>query len=217
MSYRTLACVVVLAIGCRKAPPAAAPRSAETGHVGDHSHSHKDDVEEPWAESQPSFAEQVAAVERGERDAIELDQAEAILDADLQRIQELKKLRSLRLLGAAITDAGIEKLAGLTALERVNFDSDQITDAGAATLARLKKLSQVRLASAAITDEGLASLAQLDELKYLILPHTRITDQGLKALARCRRLESLYIEGTPVTEAGVAGLLESHPDLHVHY
>lgn len=214
-----LGILALAACGQPNGPANSRRAPAQSGHVGDHVHSHDEAGAENSAPPtpQPPFDEQAAAVARGERDAIELDRATDITDERLDRLRGLENLRGLRLLGAPLTDAAIDRLAGLKNLERINLDSPRLGDAAAAALGKLASLQQVRLANAQITDAGLKELAKLTALRYLILDGTQIGDAGLQSLSQCQKLESLYVEGTPVTADGVERLRKSLGGLHVHY
>lgn len=187
-----------------------------------------------------TFAEQRADVRtgRGQRIVVVLD---PVTDDDLATLGDVPNLVHLELPRAAVSDRGVDGLRGATRLQvlvlgetttsndglaviaelaelrRVNLARTDADDAGLARLATLPRLESLRIGGPHLTDAGLASLAAAKSLRHLILRNAPITDAGLKHLAPLAQLESLYLDGTQVTAAGERYLIETRPDLHVHF
>ncbi len=143
--------------------------------------------------SEPSFAEQAAAVRAGTSDQIRLNET-------------------------PVSDADLLQLDGLADdLLRINLSRTTISDAGMAKIAGMHKLVQLRLAAPNVTDAGLASVTQLKELKHLHLIAVPLTDAGLEPLAALKHLSSLYLDDTQVTSEGMRRLVEALPNVHLHF
>ena len=70
----------------------------------------------------------------------------AIDDAGMKYLENLSKLRSLRLEGTRITDAGVESLTKLRALNYFNLsDCENLTDKSLESLANLRGLTDLRI------------------------------------------------------------------------
>jgi hypothetical protein len=188
---------------------------------------------------EPTLAEQIAAVERGQSDRIHLIQG-VVGDDDLPRIIALKALRELLLDNSQITSAGVEQLQSLPNLEHLrlrgrplddaalsaaaeiqslrilNLPHGDFTDDGVKSLAKLPNLVQLRLGGKRLTDRALAEMMSFPALLRIHLLDAPITDEGLKAVHANKRLESLYLDGSQVTEQGLRDLFAALPELHVH-
>jgi hypothetical protein len=146
----------------------------------------------PQTISEPSFAEQAAAVRAGTSEQIRLDHTH-------------------------VDDEQLGELAGLQdKLRRINLSRSVISDAGLARLAQMHRLVQLRIASPRITDSGLVELARLRELEHLHLI-APLSDAGLVHLQKLKGLSSLYLDGTEASEAGMAALVEALPGVHLHF
>lgn len=192
------------------------------------------------AQGEPSLATQIAAVEAGQSDQIQLIDT-LVDDDDLAALPPLPGLRMLRLERCKLTDAafsrletqtglevlilgdtrctgdGLAQLATLSSLRTLNLDRSEVDDAALSHLAGLRELEMLRFGSSQIIGDGLVHLAGLPKLRHLILQQAPLTDAGLAHLKPLAGLESLYLEGTQVTETGLAELRQAIPELHVHW
>lgn len=108
------------------------------------------------------------------------------VDADLDGLKSLDKLRSLDLTGTKITNHGLKALSALAQLEELDLTGAEIDDAGLPDLAKLVRLRRLVLSRTNIARiDALTGLAELGELG---VAHTAVTDQSLKAIAHLPRL-----------------------------
>ena len=197
-----------------------------------------DVVDSQPADPEAPFAEQVAAVKRGEGDAIEVTApvdgeqlAELsglinLLDLKLENLDctaeqlavlaTLPSLEHLRLRGVAVDDSVVDHLLAARGLAFLNLPHARLSDAAVARLAALSELELLRLGGLEMTDDGLAEIRKFPSLRFLHLIGAPVTDQGLKHLHGWAQLESLYLDGAKVTDAGMGALLQTCPNLHVH-
>jgi len=131
-------------------------------------------------------------------------------DGDLQhlmaQLEELARLRDLRLDGTQVSDAGAEHLQRLTQLRWLDLIGTQVTDVGLGHLKGLTHLELLSLNQTRIGDHGLEHLKGLTELWVLNLGDTQITDAGLEHLKGLKHLQYLDLAGTRVTAAGLGHL-----------
>jgi len=193
------------------------------------------------APSEPTLAEQIAAVRAGQSDRIQIEHT-VLTDDDLRQITELTQLRELlldnaesrftasginylsglpklehlRIRGGGIDDKALIHLAGLESLKILNVPQGTFGDAALVELKRLPYLVQFRFSSPRVTDAGMKTLAELPAIKRLHLINVPITDAGLATLAKIEQLESLYIDGGQFSDAAVEKLFQARPKLHVH-
>jgi hypothetical protein len=162
--------VMFLALGCDQSAPSQ-PAAAPT---------------------EPTWAQQAAAVRTGRSDVIRLDHT-LLRDDDLVQLDDLKPN-----------------------LRRVNLSRTQLSDRGLARLCELHGLEQLRLSSPRVTDAGMAHVAKLRQLRFLHLLDMPISDLGLDQLHGLENLESLYLDRTNVTDDGLARLIQALPNVHLH-
>ena len=185
--------------------------------------------------SEASLAQQIAAVELGTSNRIDL--IETYVDDDaLTALPPLPQLRSLRIERCQLSDIsfpriaeqsnlevlvlgnttctseGLASLANSTALRTLNLDRSQITDPGLVHLGNLPALEMLRLGSSRITGSGLEHLGGLGSLRHLILQRAPLTDEGLDHLRQHKQLESLYLEDTQVTDEGLDRSYRHYPN-----
>lgn len=85
------------------------------------------------------------------------------------KLQELRKLRTLRMRGAYITDAGAASLGKITSLETLELFYPFITDEGLAHLSRLNGLRKLTIANTQFSDDAVDGVQALQNLKELAL------------------------------------------------
>jgi len=115
-----------------------------------------------------------------------------VTDGDVSRFQSIRKLRSLRLVGA-FSNTALELVSGMRGLRRLEIDGSHITNL------------------------GLSLLARLEELEALCLGRGELTDQALHflvSLPRLRRLDFLY-DGFWLSEHALASFRAARPDILV--
>ncbi len=163
-----------------------------------------------------------------------------LVDADLEPIGQLAKLRMLTLNQAPITGAGLvhlgghkqlaalylndtkvaggdlSNLRGLTGLERLDCTATRVGDAGLPALVALPNLQYLNLIGTCVTDAGLPMLAPCPKLADLALGNNgRITDKGMPVLATFPQLQIVMLDHTRVTDAGAGGLSTLRPKMTI--
>lgn len=186
-----------------------------------------------------TWDEQIAAVQRGESDRIEITQTligdehllqlngltalrelivdkSDVTDAGLAPLKNLPNLDHLRLRGARITDQGFHDICQFTSLKRLNLPQADLTDAGLAELPALDKLELLRLGSPRVTNSGMEKVAAVKSLRWLHLIDIPLTDPALKSIGELPNLESLYLDGARISDDAYEQFFRIHPGLHLH-
>lgn len=144
-----------------------------------------------------------------------------IKDEDLDRLQVLSGIRSLRLLQCgSVSDRGVSLLASLRSLEELELGFTRVTDSAVERLQELQHLKSLSLAETQVTDEGLQkvlrSLGNLESIQLSaastdkclhdlqlfgklrsvsgLKPH-HVTDVSVDALNRCSNIVALNVVG----------------------
>jgi internalin A len=141
-----------------------------------------------------------------------------VTDVDLERIGELKDLRTLDLSHTQITDVGLEHLKGLRDITDLNlYYAEYITDSGLSNLVDWNRLERLDLHGTKITSKALEHIGRLTSLKSLDISFTAIDDDGFENLATLTKLEKLSIGGDRLTGTclGSLKLLPALVDLDV--
>ena len=146
-----------------------------------------------------------------------LSLAARLSDDQLEFLDALPQLESLRMEQAPVGDHGLQRIGRRPNLRFLNLPRARCTDAGLEQLAGAPELQLLRLHSPRMTDQGLIAITRLPRLRFLHLIDVPITDDGLAALYPLTQLESFYLDGSSVTEAGLSRLLEQLPNLHLHW
>ena len=162
--------------------------------------------------SEPTFAEQVAAVRAGTNDRIQLTRT-PVNDDDLAAINELTNLRELLIDDprSRVTGAGLKQLAGLAKFEHVRLRGAGCDDAALAAVAKLPELRVLNVPRGEFTDAGLAHLVHLDKLEQLRFGSPHVTDSGIKILRELPALKRVHLIAVPLTDAALAELAQIEP------
>jgi hypothetical protein len=139
-----------------------------------------------------------------------LDLDPGIIDAGLEHIGQLRKLRWLRLRMGRIRGPGLAHLANLPRLERLSlWGTTGLTDLHVRYLEGLTGLKSLTLwgGDVALTDASLASISKLTALEelHLIRLKTDFTDAGIRQLAKLPRLRN---PGTSPDDASILAGME---------
>jgi hypothetical protein len=81
-----------------------------------------------------------------------------ITDGGLAHLEELRRLKTLYLVGTEVTDMGLQHLEHLNELEWLNLSHTRVTDAGLEHLKGLIRLRQLYLTGTKVTDGGVRDL-----------------------------------------------------------
>lgn len=191
--------------------------------------------------SEPTLAEQLAAVVSGKSDKVQLtstpvddticesllktpeiailqfDHAENSLSATgLKGLRSLPSLIHLRIRSGLIDDAAADEISQIKSLVILNIPQTTITRAGLEKLATLPNLVQLRLSSPLLDDEAMDLLATFPKLKRIHFIDLPITDVSLEKFTKLEKLESLYLDGGNFSDAKIEWLVDTRPDLHLH-
>lgn len=119
-----------------------------------------------------------------------LDTNLVALDAVLEHLKTLSKLRSLQLYNMKTPDTELRHLRRLTQLLDLDLRSPEVTDAGLQQIEGLTSLHTLHLKCPKVTDAGLTHLHGLTQLQELELESANVTDQGVQrlqqALPKCK-------------------------------
>lgn len=140
---------------------------------------------------------------------------DTIQDDDLQRLQPLKRLVSIRLDLPKLTDAGLAWLGEATELEELFLNRTGLTDDGLKAFSKLAKLRLLHASDTRITGAGLIHLVGCGALENIELHRTPLNDAGLDAAAELAGLKVLGVAGTKATDEGIAKLKNKKPDLNL--
>ena len=125
----------------------------------------------------------------------------------LAKLHELRQIEFPR----ALVDDDLANIENLTRLKHLRLG--QITDSGLATINKLILLEKLNLSSSLISNEGLQHTRNFAALKELDLSNTVIDDQAMVYLSNFQKLESLNLGGTLVSDEGlctIANLVNLH-------
>jgi hypothetical protein len=222
--------VLVLITGCDRQSSAPAPTASSVTAS-----------QQPADAPEPSLAEQMAAVERGEttrilverevqgdQDLIALGKLTKLTDLLLDNaacefhargmaaLAELPNLQHLRIRGRGIDNQCLREIVNIKSLRILNLPQGSFDDAGLELVAALPDLEGFRFGAPRVTDEGMKTIARFPAIQRLHLIDVPITDVGLAELAKIDRLQSLYIDGGAITDDGWEKLFHDRPRLHVH-
>jgi hypothetical protein len=145
---------------------------------------------------------------------VEVDLHETgVSDAELEHLEGLDQLQTLRLYGTNVSDAGLEHLKGLNQLQTLELYDTNVGDAGLEHLKGLSRLQLLALTHTKVTDAGLEHLKGLSQLRTLALSQTEVMEH-LKGLAQ---LQALHLSSTEVTNEGVQRLQQSLPNCKIEH
>lgn len=121
-----------------------------------------------------------------------IDFPQSLKDEDLHHLQDLVKLRNMRL--GNVTDDGMSWVARLNAVRSLDFSRSQITDKTLEFLANFSKLKELNLSGTKISDMGLTYVGKLTKLQMVDLSDTEVSDIGLASISNLVNLKSIDLE-----------------------
>ena len=134
--------------------------------------------------------------------SLSLDRPDALPDAAVRAIGELKTLRHLAFNCRGLTDGQLKVVAGLPNLEELDLaECNEVAPAGLMVLAKLERLQTLSLAGTQANAETLRSLAGLKGLRSLNLRYTTVGEDGISALAKFPALADLTLSFGDAKEA----------------
>ncbi|MCI0704487.1 MAG: protein kinase [Planctomycetia bacterium] len=134
-------------------------------------------------------------------------------DADLKRLEPLRRLRVINLLGGhSISTEGLRSvLEHKSTLGWLRLDVGPTTDEDLKLVAQLSELDLLGLNKTQVTDDGLKHLVTLKKLRRLELAYTSVTDTAIETLVGLNSLTELNVKNTKLTEPGLKKLAEKLP------
>jgi internalin A len=138
----------------------------------------------------------------GQLDDLNLETAEALTDASMNYVKNIRTLRRLKVRGVDITDVGMPAISQMTGLVSLDLSHTMLEDVGLENLPALTNLEELYLGGNMITGINLNFLKLLPKLKKLNLEGSqrrnagacwtpRITDLDLDTLSLLSGLEEL--------------------------
>lgn len=174
---------------------------------------------------EPSFAEQLAAVSRGETNTIRVT-AGAVGPAEFEQLSSLAPssktangvLQELLLDEGVVTDREIAVVASLSTLEHLRLRASPLTDVGAEILgiSDLPVLRVMNLPQAKFSAKGIAALGKLPKLQQLRLGGPQIDDAAVARLSELPELRSLHLIGPKLTDEALV-MIAKLPKLSSFY
>ncbi|MBX7168033.1 MAG: hypothetical protein K1X74_16985 [Pirellulales bacterium] len=161
---------------------------------------------------------------------LRLDRSHDVSDATVARLESLRELAYLSLVGTKVNGRGFRFWPVDRKLSHLVLDDSPVDDGGAAAITQLQTVRTLWLARTQMTDQGVNALSRLRVLESLTLDGDKITgagfagfaanaplnelslnrtqvdDEGLAAIARLRNLKHLRLDQTKITDAGLAQL-----------
>jgi Leucine-rich repeat (LRR) protein len=144
-------------------------------------------------------------------DRIDMPERAAVVDADIERLAGLTKLRTLVLSSSKVSDAGMAHLGKIGTITDLQLFDTRVGDTGLERIKPLNDLRLLNLARTRVTSDGMVHLSGFTNLENLNLRDTAIADGGLPHLASCKNLRLLHLNKTHVTAAGVKKLSMALP------
>jgi serine/threonine protein kinase len=136
----------------------------------------------------------------------------AVTDADLTRIQGLRRLTLLNLNETPVGDVGLSHLRDLPQLRGLYLSRTQVGDNGVKTLAsRHSGIEILHAIDSHVSDDGLTSLVSWPMLSELHLAELNLTDAAVETLTKLSRLKSVNLQQTRTTRPGVDQLRTALP------
>ena len=99
--------------------------------------------------------------------------------ADLAKLREATKLRSLSLIYVQLTRDHLAEIARLPQLNTLSLNSSQLDSQDLAVLRQLPALEEIQLVGTQLEDEGLMHLAKIPSLRRIDATRTLVTRPGL--------------------------------------
>lgn len=118
-------------------------------------------------------------------------------DADMQKVSQLKKLKSLSIKGYYdVTDEGLESIHELKELRSLELPNRKIDKITIQKITQLKHLNALYLPNCELTNEELKLISEMEQLESLEFKSTKtISSEGFKSLSNLKSLKTLNVSG----------------------
>lgn len=141
---------------------------------------------------------------------------EAISDATVKRLSNLKDLRKLDItVGNVEDEESLAALAGLKQLKSLSFHGGKLSDAVLRHLAGLENLETLNFHVDRGTGDGFKHLQGLGALKYVYINGKAVTDDGIAHLSTLKGLRTIMSQGSEITKAGAERLAAQLPHVTI--
>lgn len=125
----------------------------------------------------------------------------------LRKIESLKGLKSLNLLGTTVQDKDLKNLSkALSDLIEIDLGYTEISTEGITYIAKLPRLTTLKLRKCRLDETAYKFVAAIKTLNYLDLAQSNITDSSLTELAKNESIDTLNLAKTNIGDAGVKAL-----------
>lgn len=132
----------------------------------------------------------------------------------LRHVQQMAKVKFLRLWGNYNFSDGVGYLSGMTNVETLFLHKLRVTDENMKFVKGMKGCRYFQMTlNPTVTDVGIAHLAGLTELESIYLTCPQLTDKCLKYFHDMHKLDSLSIASPHVTNAALRRLSKTLPNL----
>ena len=132
----------------------------------------------------------------------------------LKHVQQMTKVKYLRLWGNYNFSNGIGYVSGMKEVETLFTHKLRITDENMKFLKDMKKCKLIQMTlNPVVTDEGIAQLAGLTELESIYLTCDKLTDECLKYFHDMSKLKSILVSSPSMTRAAFQELAHKLPNL----
>jgi Leucine-rich repeat (LRR) protein len=129
------------------------------------------------------------------------------VEAALQLLEPMSRLKTLSLADCPITDEDLRALGHLRSLRTLSLDRTSITDASAPRIAKFEELEELSLSGTAVTGDALRHLAGLSRLHTLRLSRLAVRSEDLAWLAGLP-LKVLYLDRTQIDDSAASRLID---------
>jgi serine/threonine protein kinase/WD40 repeat protein len=139
-------------------------------------------------------------------DRVDFAPGTALADADLAKLEVLKRLRVVIASGTPIGDDGVKRLSQIITLTDLHLADTKLGDDGFATLTKLRNLRLLTVAGTAISGKVSTLFHDKSQLENVNLHNTAVNHDLVWAVSHCPKLATLHLSSTKVTDTALAKL-----------
>jgi hypothetical protein len=150
--------------------------------------------------------------QQGDLESLRVINYRELSDADVAKLEDLTKLRTLALTNGGISNDAVRMIAEFFPhLVNLNLSSNaRLTDAAAREIAKLRELETLELLFCDFGEFAMLHIASLPKLRMLdIRANMTIGNGGMRTLARLPALRALRHRSSAVTDDGMRALAEA--------
>ncbi len=139
-------------------------------------------------------------------DRVDFAPGTALTDADLAKLEDLKRLRVVIATGTPIGDEGVKRLCQIITLTDLHLADTKLGDEGFAALTKLRNLRLLTVAGTAISGKVSTLFHDKSQLEDVNLHNTPVNHDLVWAVSHCPKLATLHLSSTKVTDTALAKL-----------